>query len=599
MKHKQSNIHSLLLTLIFIFLIKINYCQNSKDINLYDNEGNKTGLWKRYFDNGKISQEVLFSKNVKCKQNFYDKSGKIYYSFIINPDTIPNGSIIIDGGIYDQLNPENEIEFILIKIKDLTNNKEFTKINTLKNKYVIVLPIGSNYEIEFVALGYLPMKIKLNTFDIKDKKKKISCPAENFFLNTELIKSITFDLFKNRENYLDTAFLVALLYDKPVLEINYPENANDFNLEIGSRKEFENFKLLNPEEKKELSKIALKRIENKSKEVVNELINLKRNQVTLENDLLRRKNLLTLKENETRIQQITITIIIGILILLFVFSLILFKRFKLTDKQKKIIVLQKQLVDEKNKEISESINYAERIQKSFFASEATLDSNLKEYFIYFKPRDTVSGDFYWAIKLSNGNFAFLTADSTGHGVPGAIMSLLNITSIEEAIKEGCIEPYEILNHARKSIINRLKKDGSVEGGKDGMDASLISFDFNNNKLYYSCANNPIWIVRHGELIELKGDKMPVGKHDKDQISFSQNDFNLIKNDLIYTLTDGFPDQFGGEKGKKFMYKQLKDVLVSISNEPIKNQKIILDKILMKWMHGYDQVDDITLIGIKI
>ena len=295
-------------------------------------------------------------------------------------------------------------------------------------------------------------------------------------------------------------------------------------------------------------------------------------------------------------QQIIIFAVAGILIIVLVFSSLLFKRFKLTNKQKEII-------EEKHKEISDSINYAERIQRSFLATADLLDENLKDYFVFFQPKDVVSGDFYWATKLvsSSGveNFALVTADSTGHGVPGAIMSLLNVTSLESAIKDGHNEPSEILNHTRQTIIERLKKDGSDEGGKDGMDASIVCFDFKNNKLTYSAANNPIWVVRKNELIELKGDKMPVGKHDKDYVSFTQQEFKLIKGDVIYTLTDGFPDQFGGTKGKKFMYKQLKETLVSISNKPLIEQKETLTTILKNWMGDIEQVDDIIIIGIRI
>ena len=260
---------------------------------------------------------------------------------------------------------------------------------------------------------------------------------------------------------------------------------------------------------------------------------------------------------------------------------------------------QKDLIEEKHKEITDSINYAERIQRSFLATTELLDENLKDHFIFFQPKDVVSGDFYWANKLSNGDFALITADSTGHGVPGAIMSLLNITSIESSVKDGLVEPSDILNSTRKTIIERLKKDGSSEGGKDGMDASLICFDFKNNTLTYSAANNPIWIARGNQLLEFAPDKMPIGKHDKDSISFTQHEVSLQKGDVVYALTDGMPDQFGGPKGKKFMYKQLKELLISISNKPMEIQKQKLSDALNNWKGYIEQVDDITLIGVRI
>ena len=287
---------------------------------------------------------------------------------------------------------------------------------------------------------------------------------------------------------------------------------------------------------------------------------------------------------------------------------------KIVKERTAEVVEQKHLIEEKHKEITDSINYAERIQRSFLATKELLDENLKDYFVYFQPKDVVSGDFYWActIPLSLGEgqgvrlFLLATADSTGHGVPGSIMSILNISSLEETIKEGITEPGEILTHTRTKIIQRLKKDGSPEGGKDGMDCSLISFDFKNSRLTYAAANNPVWIVRGGfdsasspELIELAPDKMPVGKHDKDQIPFTQHIVDLQRGDVVYALTDGMPDQFGGPKGKKFMYKKLKDQLISIAHLPMEEQKEILSSSLNDWKGTLEQVDDITLIGIRI
>ncbi len=310
----------------------------------------------------------------------------------------------------------------------------------------------------------------------------------------------------------------------------------------------------------------------------------------------------------------------GGVLLLFVFGSFMFNRFRVTNKQKKIIEAkekqtqeQKHEIEEKHKEITDSINYAERIQRSFLATKELLDENLKEYFVLFKPKDVVSGDFYWASKLSNGNFALVTADSTGHGVPGAIMSILNISCLKESVKEGLLQPAEILNRTRNLIIETLAKDGSKEGGKDGMDASLICFDFERKKLSIAAANNPVWIVRrnpapfsHGEgrgdeaqIIEIKPDKMPIGKHDKQDVSFTQQEIEIQTGDVIYTLTDGFPDQFGGESGKKFMIKKLREYIASIAHLPMHQQKQLLEGTFANWVGNLEQVDDVCLIGVRI
>ncbi|MEO8761117.1 MAG: SpoIIE family protein phosphatase, partial [Bacteroidia bacterium] len=313
---------------------------------------------------------------------------------------------------------------------------------------------------------------------------------------------------------------------------------------------------------------------------------------------------------ESRKQKIITGAILVGLLLVVVFAGFVVRSLRLTQKQKKLIEQkeietqhQKHLVEEKHKEITDSINYAERIQRSFLATKELLDENLGEYFVLFKPKDVVSGDFYWAAKTvsSSGveNFLLATADSTGHGVPGAIMSVLNISSLEKAVEQGLTNPAEILNYTRKTIIERLKKDGSAEGGKDGMDCSLISFDFSKKQLNIACANNHVWIVRGIEVIEIKPDKMPVGKHDKDTIAFTQHEIQLQKGDVVYALTDGFPDQFGGEKGKKFMVKNLRDLLASNAQLPVQQQKELLETTFTNWMGNLEQVDDVTVFGVRV
>ncbi|MGZ3885539.1 MAG: two-component regulator propeller domain-containing protein, partial [Bacteroidia bacterium] len=269
------------------------------------------------------------------------------------------------------------------------------------------------------------------------------------------------------------------------------------------------------------------------------------------------------------------------------------------------VVEQKELIEEKQKEIVDSINYAKRIQRALLASDQMLDTNLKNYFLYFQPKDIVSGDFYWAAHDSADNFVLVTADSTGHGVPGAMMSMLNISCLNEAINERkYTNPAKILNHVRERIIQSLSRDGSLEGGKDGMDCSVAVFDFKNKKLSYAAANNPIWIMRKNaegaiEVTDLKPDRMPVGKHERDSVSFSEHTVELQEGDMIFTLTDGFADQFGGPKGKKFTNKRLKDLLAHNAAKPLAEQKEAVAKAMERWKFGIEQIDDICLIGVRI
>ncbi|MBK7311286.1 MAG: SpoIIE family protein phosphatase [Sphingobacteriaceae bacterium] len=312
-----------------------------------------------------------------------------------------------------------------------------------------------------------------------------------------------------------------------------------------------------------------------------------------------------LYESDKKSQKVILYSIITGLLLVVVFSFNLYRRFKITKEQKRIIEAkeeetseQKKIIEEKQKDILDSIKYAERIQRSFIATKEMLDENLNDYFVLFKPKDVVSGDFYWAAILTNGKFAIATADSTGHGVPGAIMSLLNITSLEKAIETN-IAPSEILNATRKTIIERLKKDGSAMGGKDGMDCSLCVYDFKNLKLQIAAANNPVWIVRGVEVIEVKADKMPVGKHDRQDNTFTEQIMDLQKGDVVYTLTDGYPDQFGGALGKKFMNKKLRELLAKNSQLPMHQQKEILERTFTDWVGDLEQVDDVMIVGLRV
>jgi len=314
----------------------------------------------------------------------------------------------------------------------------------------------------------------------------------------------------------------------------------------------------------------------------------------------------TKKDNELNRQKtIRYAFTIGfVLVLLLVF--IVFRNLKQTRNKNQIIESQKKEVENKNhviqekqKEIVDSITYAQRIQKALLASDQLLNKNLPEYFVFFKPKDIVSGDFYWAT-LKENKFYLAVCDSTGHGVPGAFMSLLNISFLNQAINEKQInEPGLILNHVRENLINALKDDGSLDGGSDGMDCVLCSFDFSNGILNYSAANNNFYIVRNNELLLNKADKMPVGKSPNEKIAFSSHQVKLQKNDVIYLLTDGYPDQFGGPKGKKFKYKQLEELLVANNDKRMISQKEILNKKFEEWLGNVEQVDDVLLIGIKV
>ncbi|MBK7667175.1 MAG: tetratricopeptide repeat protein [Sphingobacteriaceae bacterium] len=281
------------------------------------------------------------------------------------------------------------------------------------------------------------------------------------------------------------------------------------------------------------------------------------------------------------------------------FSMYLFYTVKQRDKtnriineQKKEVEQQKSLIEIHQKETLDSINYAKRIQYSLLAHDALLNENLNEYFVLFKPKDIVSGDFHWATSVGS-KFYLAVCDSTGHGVPGAFMSLININFMNEAINEKKIyQPNEVFNHVRQSLIQNVSQDGQ----KDGMDGILVCFE--KGKLNYASANNAPLVISDNQIVEFKKDKMPVGAGERDA-SFNLHELKVKKGDVVYLYTDGFADQFGGEKGKKFKYKQLNELLLSVSQLPLAQQKQKLESVFQNWKGNLEQVDDVCIVGIRI
>ncbi|MDO8998802.1 MAG: SpoIIE family protein phosphatase [Bacteroidota bacterium] len=252
-------------------------------------------------------------------------------------------------------------------------------------------------------------------------------------------------------------------------------------------------------------------------------------------------------------------------------------------------------ISSKNKEIVDSINYAKKIQNVLLAHNDFLQKHLPDHFVFFKPKDIVSGDFYWATEHNN-KFYLAVCDSTGHGVPGAFMCLLNIGFLNEGIKEKNIEqPNEIFNHVRKKLIADISK----EGQQDGMDGILLKIETKNNKteVEYSGANNSPILIRNKELITLPRDKMPVGKGEKTN-SFNHYTIDIQIGDTLYLYTDGFADQFGGPKGKKFKYKALNELLLNNHQKTTAEQNKLFDSTFENWKGNLEQVDDVCLIGIK-
>jgi serine phosphatase RsbU (regulator of sigma subunit) len=286
---------------------------------------------------------------------------------------------------------------------------------------------------------------------------------------------------------------------------------------------------------------------------------------------------------------------------LFFVTIVFFLFFKRDNVLfQKMILEQKKLVQEKQKEIIDSITYAKRIQEAILPPQHYWLKNLPDSFVLYKPKDIVAGDFYWMESFSEGktNYLFFAAaDCTGHGVPGAMVSVVCNNALNRSLLEfKQTDTGKILDKTRDLVIETFgKSDKEV---KDGMDISLCRLNVQTNELQWSGANNPLWYIRNGTINEIKPDKQPVGNY-AEQKPFVTHSIQLQKNDTIYLFTDGYADQFGGTKGKKFKYKQLEEKLLVIQGTDLNKQKELMDRVFEEWKNNLEQIDDVCLIGIKI
>lgn len=318
----------------------------------------------------------------------------------------------------------------------------------------------------------------------------------------------------------------------------------------------------------------------------------------------------------------------GGLLLLIVFGIFMFSRFKITQRQKKTIEIQKHLVEEKNKEILDSITYAKRLQEAILPSIDSIKKHLPESFVFYKPKDIVAGDFYYfeTSPTEENSFFIAAADCTGHGVPGALVSVVCSNALNRCVKElRLTEPGKILDSTRDLVLETFTK--SSQDVKDGMDISFVKVQLINsnpgNKLQkgrlvipkgqsladvveaskkynvqWAGANNPFWYIHNGELKEIDATKQPIGKTENPK-PFVTHTLELNKGDMIYLFTDGYADQFGGEKKKKFKYKPLKELLIETSKLPLDEQRNILEQRFNAWKGDLEQVDDVCIIGVRI
>ncbi len=309
---------------------------------------------------------------------------------------------------------------------------------------------------------------------------------------------------------------------------------------------------------------------------------------------------------ESRKQKVIIWAVIAGLLLVLVFAGFVFRSLRVTRKQKEIIEVksketeeQKKIIEEKNKDITDSINYAKRIQQAKLPRKEEIFSSLPQSFVLFKPKDIVSGDFYFFHKNDKSIF-IASADCTGHGVPGALMSMIGSEQLDDAVAQSN-DPSKILNFLNKGIKTSLRQSDNEESTRDGMDIAFCSIDTENRIVKYAGANRPIWIIRCGqsEVEEIKATKKAIGGLTEDNQHFDTHELTFKKGDTLYLTTDGYADTFGGEGSKKLTTKKFKQILFEIQHMTMQEQELYLDNFIEDWKAGTEQVDDILVIGVRL
>ncbi len=306
-----------------------------------------------------------------------------------------------------------------------------------------------------------------------------------------------------------------------------------------------------------------------------------------------------------------ISSIVAVILLVAIFIILLQKkRAQILQRDNKLleakveertieIVKQKEQIESKNREITKSLNYASHIQTAFLPPTEVLKESLDSYFIFNRPRDIVSGDFYWVSKIE-GKLLVAVADCTGHGVPGAFLSLIGVTFLNEITsKMKMLKAGLILDMLRERVIHSLNQDKDSTEMLEGMDLAMVIFDFSEMEIQYAGAYNSMYLIRKGELLEYKGDKMPVSLHAFRDKPFTNNNIKIIKGDVLYLFSDGFMDQFGGLTGRKFFGKNFRALLTEIHHHPMNEQCELLGEILDAWRGSLNQVDDILVVGLKV
>jgi serine phosphatase RsbU (regulator of sigma subunit)/tetratricopeptide (TPR) repeat protein len=566
------------------------------------------GIGQNYIDLGDYPQATNYTlQGIKMKEEVGDKRG------------VATGYNNL-GNIFLYQNKFQEAlhyQLISLKIKQEINDK--VGMGMSYNNIGLVFYSQSKFD---TALIYLKKALQIKE-ELNDKigmSTTYTNIGNIYFELKELdealryqIKSLNVSEETSNKRGLLTAFnAIGGIYER---KKDYPAAINYYNKTISISKEID-MKQGILEGYKSLSSVykASKQFEHSLKyfnmyyDVKDSLLNkenfkqLAELNTRYETDKKEKEILLLTKDQELntkiiRQQQLERWGLIGGLGLLSISIASIYKRYRFKRKANVLLERQKEEIQQKNILITDSIDYAKTIQEAVLPTQQEIKNLLPESFVLYKPKAIVSGDFYW-LGTSDDRLICAVADCTGHGVPGAFMSLLGYNMLENAVKDlQETNPALILNTLHTEVKKRLT--GDAEETKHGMDISLISIDNKTKRLEFAGAHNSVYIIRANELIELKADKIGIGEN-KNHITFHNQQLDIQAGDMIYLFTDGFPDQIGGSKRKKFYYASFKELLLAISTLPMEEQKNKLQETHLQWMGDkMDQTDDILIMGMRI
>ncbi len=509
--------------------------------------------------------------------------------------------------------------------KSLNLNKELNNLNAVKKINTNLGFIYSELEDFHGALNYFNEALRICR--AQNKKLDIASGLQN-------VAQVEFELkqYASAVPKLEEAAGLALEYnDMKLAQSCYlqlaegyeklgdtQQSKNNYEKSAAILSQLQKKQIKSIESQKNIAETKAQQSERNLHSTMDTLAEFKESlrEIQLKNDLMTSENNLkdmAIREEKARTKAsrllsmyaVTALVLLGLILLLIYYQFGQKKKAnRLLTEQNQEIERQRDFVQEQNKKITDSIQYAQRIQNALLPPKPLLDDILQDYFVLFIPRDIVSGDFYWISQKEN-SLILVAADCTGHGVPGAFMSMLGIAFLNEIVNKIAVNKHisslqadEILNELRKNLISSLHQTGDKDEPKDGMDISLCIIDFDSKKLQYAGAHNPLYLIRNNELLQYNGDKMPLSHHKNKDVPFSKHKIDLIIGDSLYIFSDGLVDQFGGERNYKFLSKNFKELLVHINQKPMREQKKILKEEFEKWKGDRDQLDDILVIGFR-